>query len=279
MRKIIELPEKFDTGEDTCRVMLAWGPSGKACIDRVKTASEASDYVVSVKPQPGKTIVLLIALGSYSAYDVNKNGDGFPDTPYKQGIKPLCGCCPANEGGWIGPAEIVQQHYKTFEQNGHVYLHHANKDPAKSVGDVIKAFWNDPMKRVELLVGVDNFKAPELVQRITDREYPAWSMGTKVLWDVCTHCGHRAPTRKEYCTHARDAMRQVGKNGLRHGVLNPSPRFFDISAVIKPADLIGMMLKKVAHTEMPYEIKLSADLGEYLDNVEAVKLAVRKTAE
>jgi hypothetical protein len=276
MRKIIELEDRFATGEPTTQAVLLWGPSGRPLIERTKEASEAHDYLKSVNPQPGKTIVLVIALGGYSTWGVNRNGDAFPDAPVKQGHQAKCGCCKADPGGWITQEEILQNHYKTFEQMGRVYLHHINKDPAGSVGDVIKAFWNDRMRRVELLIGIDNTKAAPLVQRINDGEFPAWSMGCRIREDRCAICMHRAPTRKQYCDHLKFNMRQVMPNGEVAAALNPSPKFFDISAVIKPADLTGYMMRKVAYA---YEIKSSAAQGEYLDNVEEKRAAIRKVAD
>lgn len=276
MHKVYDLDERFPTGELTVQPILLWGPRGQPLVENVKTASEASDYIKSVQPKPGKTIVLVLAMGAYETYDLNRNGDGFNEFPYKQGVKPTCGCCDPLPGGWIQQDEILPVHYKSFEQFGKNYLHHVNKDPVRAVGDVIKAFWNPVMHRVELLVGVENDKAPEIVNRIADGEYPAVSMGCRIKYDVCTICGHRAPTRKQYCHHLKNGMRQVAPNGLRAGALNPSPKFFDISWVIKPADQTGFMMKKVAYA---YEVKSSAEQGEYLDAVEEKRAAIRKVAD
>jgi hypothetical protein len=276
MRKVYHLDERFPTGEATVQPVLLWGANGRPLIEHVKTASEASDFIKGVTPKPGKTIVLVLAMGAYETYDLNRNGDGFNEFPYKQGLKPTCGCCDPLPGGWIQPDEILPAHYKSFEQYGKNYMHHVNKDEAKAVGDVLKAFWNPLMHRVELLVGVDNDRALEVVQRIADGDFPAVSMGCRIKYDVCTICGHRAPTRAKYCTHLKMSMRQVMSNGLRAGALNPSPKFFDISWVIKPADQTGFMMKKVAYA---YEVRASAAEGEYLDNVEEKRAAIRKVAD
>ena len=276
MRKVIQLDEHFASGEPTLQTGLLWTPSGRPSYELTKQASDASDYIKMVTPKPGMTIVLVLALGSYCHWDLNRNGDGFNEFPYKPGIKPLCGCCEFAPGGWISQEDVLPAHYKSFEQYGKNYMHHVNKDPNKSVGDVLKAFWNPSMHRVELLVGIDNTKAPEIVQRIADGEYPAVSMGCRIKYDVCNICGHRAPTRKQYCPHLKNGLRQVASNGLRAGALNPSPRFFDISWVIKPADETGFLMKKVAHT---YELRSSAEMGEYLDRVEEKRAAIRKVAD
>lgn len=277
MRKIITLDEHFPTGEATFQPAVLVGRNGRSLREDItKTASEASEYIKSVEPKPGHTIALLLALGAYETYDINRNGDGFNEHPYKPGVKPTCGCCHATNG-WVEPAGVIGQHYKTFETHATVYKHHRNKDPSQNFGDVLKAFWNPYMHRVELLVGIDNARAPDIVERVNDGEYPAVSMGCKIKFDVCTICGHRAPTRAQYCDHLKFQMRQVMPSGLRAGALNPSPVFFDISFVVRPADQTGFMLKKVA--EHAYEIRSSAELGEYLDNFEAKQAALQKLSD
>jgi len=161
---------------------------------------------------------------------------------------------------------------------GEVVVHNCNKDPAKAVGDIFKSFWNPQMHRVELLLGLRNELAPDLAQRIEAGEFPAVSMGTRIKYDVCTICGHQAPTRAKYCDHLKYGMRQVTPSGLRAGALNPSPKFFDISFVAKPADQTGYMMKKVAD-EHPYIIRTSAELGEMLDTHEAKQAHLRKIAD
>lgn len=281
MRKVYDLDPHFATGEATVQPVILWGANGRPLRERfgTKTASEASDYIKAVEPRPGKTIVLVLALGAYERYDLNRNGDGFNEFPYKPGMQPTCGCCKADAGGWVAQDEVLPAHYGSFEQYGKVYRHHQNTDPLKACGDVIKAFWNPQMHRVELLIGVDNAIAPDLVARISDGDYPAVSMGCRIKYDVCTICGHRAPTRKQYCEHLKYSMRQVTPSGLRAGALNPSPRFFDISWVVRPADQTGYMLKKVAHVGESYVLRTAAEAGEYLDRVDEKKAALQKLSD
>lgn len=181
MRKIYELDDHFFTGEASVQPVILWGRDGRPLRERFsKTASEASDYIQTVSPQPGKTIVLVLALGAYETYGLNRNGDGFNEHPYRSGHKPTCGhpeCEKGTADGWVARGELLTEHYKSFEQHGKIYRHHQNKDPAKSCGDVLKAFWNPQMHRVELLLALDNSKATDLVPRIADGEYPAVSMG------------------------------------------------------------------------------------------------------
>lgn len=280
--KIILLDERFATGEPTVQPVVLWGPRGRACYETLSkeaSASPALDYIRHVQPTPGRTVVLIIGLGSYEWYGLNRNGDGFNEQPYKIGVKPSCGCCGKGRDAWVLENECIQHHYQSYEQ-GHAFLHHCNKDPARAVGKILKAFWNPYMHRVEVLEDIENNKAPELVERISDGQFPAKSMGTRIKFDVCTKCGHHAPTRKHYCDHLKWSMGQLDPSGsgLRFGALNPAPRFFDSSWVVRPADRTCFMLKKVA---MAYEVQgyTSSELGDLVDDLNNKSAAVKKLAD
>jgi hypothetical protein len=266
LKKIIHLDSHFSTGEATVQPVILWS-GNKSYIEPItKHASVGNEYFQTIQPIPGHSIVYVLAVSGWETYGENKNGDGFPEFPVKEFEKPP----------WIGPEETLSQHYKTFEQFGHNYRHHNNKDPKKAVGKVMKAFWNPAMHRIELLIDLDDAKAPDLAERIQAGEYPPVSMGVRVKWDVCNICGNRAPTRKQYCDHLKFQMRAILPDGRRVCALNPNPKFFDISWVFKPADVIAYMMKKVAEPR-PYEIT-GAAAGEYLDSMDERKYASRKLA-
>lgn len=276
MRKIIELDDYFPkTGETTVQLVLPWG-GGRQDTSRItKYASEALDYIKHVAPEPGKTHLLLLALGGEETYGPNRNGDGFPERPVAAKGKHA----NVRDPWWVAPGEELTRHYQTFETNpAHAFKHHQNKDPAKASGVVKKAFWNDRMKRVELLTSVDNDKDPEWVERVEAGEFPAVSMGCKIKYDVCSICGNKAPTRADYCDCVRmnPGMNGLTSEGKKAYVHNPSPNFFDISRVFRPADRTGYTLKKVADA---IEIRTSAELGEEAEAAEAKAGAARKLSE
>jgi hypothetical protein len=207
-----------------------------------------------IKPEPGKTIIMVLAMSANEYYGPNRNGDAFSEGPVELNGEML-----------VKPGEELPQHHKSFE-DAHFFRHHVNKDPMKAMGDVIQSAYNWMMHRVELLCRLDNNKARDTIERIEGGAFPGVSMGCKIDYDVCSICGNKAPTRQQYCDHVngrdpRFGMNKLLPNGQRCYVYNPSPRFFDISEVFKPADRIGYTIKKVAYTNAPYEIKLSADLG------------------
>lgn len=256
MKKIIELDEYFPTGEPTVQVILPWNNGRSIDTSRVsKYASEALDYIKHVMPEPGKTALLLNAMGAEETYGPNRNGDGFPEYPVPARGK----IASASRRWFVPPGEELTHHYASFEKNpAHAFKHHANRDPSKASGVVKKAFWNPRMHRVELLTIVDNDKDPEWIKRASDGEFVPVSMGCRIKRDVCARCGNEAPTRADYCDHVKFAMNVIDANGFKDYVHNPSPDFFDISRVFRPADRTGYTLKKVADVA---EIRLSADLG------------------
>jgi len=268
--KIITLDDHFSTGEPTVQLVSTWGRGGNLLREATSlhkiasTRSPAVEYIKTVAPEPGKTIVLVIGLGDNETYGANRNGDGFPSQPVK---------------GKISADEVLTKHYQSYDK-AHVFEHHVNNDPAKAIGRVKKAFWNPYMRRVELLEDFDNAKAPHLLEKIASGEYPSKSLGTRIKHDVCNNCGNRAKTRAEYCDHLKYAMSRIDPHsGVINSALNPSCDFFDSSWVIRPADRTGYMMKKVAK-EHPYEIRMgSFELGDLINDLSNKSAELGKAAD
>lgn len=134
-----------------------------------------------------------------------------------------------------------------------------------------------PIRKITKLyaeLDVYNFEVEE------DNSYVAGGLAVhncRVRWDVCTICGHRAPTRAQYCEHSMLHLREIlPETGELCAVLNPSPVFFDISMVFKPADRQGFMFKKVA--EGVYVLS-SADLGEHVAEIHQKQARIRKLSD
>lgn len=213
-----------------------------------------------VQPKPGRTTLLVLAMSAGEYYGPNRNGDAFSEGPVEHNGQML-----------VKPGEELPKHYQTFE-NGHAFKHHINKDPKKALGDIIQSAYNWMMHRVELLVDLENARAKDIIQRVDGGEFPGVSMGCKIDYDVCSICGNKAPTRQQYCRHVsgndpRYGMNVLLPNGQRCFVYNPSPRFFDLSFVFKPADRIGYTMKKVADHHQPYEVKTAAALGAEVEDL------------
>ncbi len=267
--KIITLDDHFSTGEPTVQLVSTWGRHGllreATSLHKIaSTRSPALDYIRTVEPEKGKSIVLVVGLGDHETYGANRNGDGFPSEPVRNKI---------------AADEVLTKHYQSYDK-AHVFEHHANSDPRKAIGRVKKAFWNPGMRRVELVEDFDHAKAPHLLEKIASGEYPAKSMGARIKYDVCTNCGNKAKTRAEYCDHLKYAMSRIDpESGIQNAALNPSPQFFDSSWVIRPADRTGYMLKKVAK-ENVWDIKMSSfELGEQVDDLAYKAAELGKAAD
>lgn len=197
--------------------------------DLVKAAADSAitQFVEEqLEPVAGKMYLHINAMGAGEYYGSNKNGDYFPE-------------------------EILKKYYKTFETSGHVFRHHINKDPEKSIGKVIYAIYNDRMHRVELIAEVDEELGRDIQNKIAVGEYPFTSMACKTPYDRCSICGNKAHTRSEYCEHLSNHLNRILPDGRRVMAMNVAPlRFFDISIVIRPADVTSSVLQKVASEEL-----------------------------
>lgn len=223
--------DSWDFGNDTVSQIkvASKGLTGDDYKSFVKKAGHyLADIVRNIEMKPGEIPIHMIALGSTESYSCNRNGDGFKE------------------------ASCIKFH-PTFEKFAKFYRNHNNRPGSPSYGIVKKSIYNPEMKRVELIVGLNGTK--EAAERnggyVADKELEKLeagkdlgvSMSCKVAHDVCSWCGNKAKTRKEYCSEDK-----CGGGGLKNniGALlkcghvlhadNPEPVFFDISHVIRPAD-------------------------------------------
>ena len=203
-------------------------------------APELVEYMKRVKPDPRYRYILVAPLGASEYWGPNNKGDIWPERALN----------PPEKNAWWG--------YKTFE-NAKVFQHHLNKDPNLSIGDIVKAAWNDKMKRVEVIARIDVKKAPpELIEAIDQGKTAEVSMGAKIPeGDVCSICGNRAKSRLFYCEHLKEKMGSIEKDGRYVGAINEKPVFFDLSIVLRPAAEESGILKKVADKKLT-----STELGE-----------------
>lgn len=211
-----------------------------------------ASYVNTIKPHPGKIYIHINAMGAGEYWSANKNGDWFPE-------------------------ENLKQYYKTFETSpAHVFRHHINKDPARAIGRVLFAIYNERMHRVELIAEVEKQLGQDIEDRISMGDFPLTSMACKTPFDVCSICGNKAHTRQEYCSHLSSTLGQLLPDGRRVMALNVAPlKFFDISIVIRPADVTSGILQKVAHEQTVG----SAELAEVEDIGETKEASHRKLAD
>lgn len=171
----------------------------------------------------------------------------------------------SNLNGDYFPESALKQYHKTFH-HARLFLHHQNKDPNKSHGRVIFSTYNDApyAKRVEVILAIDR-KDPriqDIIRKIERGERIEVSMGCRVPYDVCSVCGNKASTRKQYCPHLKNEMNKLYSDGRRVMAINLDPAFFDVSIVTIPADPSSGGMEKIARAHAGLS---SALLGEIYD--------------
>ena len=134
------LSGSFDFGGVSCMDLAKVHSRGIDSDFMTKRAGVLTREIEDLRPEKGREYIHLIALGDQETYGLNRNGDGFPKA--------------AN-----------QECHGTFVTDAHVYKHHQNKDPKKASGAVKASAYNEPARRVDLIVGVDtDLWAPELTK-------------------------------------------------------------------------------------------------------------------
>lgn len=226
-----------------------------------KRAAVLTREIADIRPEPGHSYVHLITLGAQEFFGSNRNGDGFNEKTAEYELadpKPGVSRRVLMDGGLI-------KYHPTFKKHAHVFKHHDNNDPAKSIGCVAAEAYNPDMHRGELIIKVAN-DHPEWVRPLQElakgKDFPV-SMACKIAADLCSYCGNRARSRAEYCDHLKYHMNEITKTGHQIFAINDSPMFFDISKVFRPADRIAWSLQKVASDSLAPPC--GAELAELLN--------------
>lgn len=202
----------------------------------VKVASDlvypprVQKYIQEVTPESGITKLVINAMGSSNYYGSNSRGDYFPEEAL------------SHDGNDYG--------HRTFEIYAYPYKHHINYGPEYSYGQGVKmADWNPHMKRVILIVFIDNNKAPDIAQVVDDGGFPEVSMGCRVPFDLCSipWCARKARTVSEHCEHGEHPLlNTVLPSGHLCSLISLFPKFHDISFVMRGAERGSSVMKKIA---------------------------------
>lgn len=242
MHKIIELGSWTGHGFDVPVHLVKVSSRGLIGNDRADFLKVAShvflDTIDNIKLASDEIPIHLNAIGAHEGYGFNRNGDGFDELTCKM-------CHPR------------------FVKDAHYFANHKNKDPSKRYGSVKLSAYNDPMRRIELLLQGNGSKAAAdrngglvmksaTIGKLQRGEPVPFSMACKVAHDVCINCHNKAANRSLYCTEdtciskegrrgfgCASGLTKVASDGFMQGVLNPDAYFIDISEVIKPADHIA----------------------------------------
>jgi len=234
-----------------------------------KTASgehlpEVMELIESIAPQPGRLYLVNSALAAGEVVGFNKRGDWFTEaglvnTPPGWEDIPVWDIearrKAANHSQIVPGYGMCAWGYPTF-YNAHRFKHHVNKDPNKAYGYILGAFWDERMKRVILVSELieemcRSNGGMDVYEKIKAGFFPDSSMGSKVPYDRCSICGHKAVSPAEYCIHVRKGapapygMKSLMPDGRRCGVYNDQPRFFDDSFVFVGAERSAKIMSDV----------------------------------
>jgi len=128
--------------------------------------------------------LLWVRARSIDADTVNHNGDYFSKAELLKEVEVKGEKIPA---------------YKTFE-GVPIYTNHKNDDIEQAKGMVVYAEWEESENCVYCTFFVDEEAYPDIARNIRTGVIHDVSMGCSVAYGICSKCGNKAYTEKEYCS-------------------------------------------------------------------------------
>lgn len=190
--------------------------------DSIKSAASdtfTKEMLSEYAPDKNHFMLHVVAMGDQETYGPNKNGDGFPK-------------------------EALEKYHPTFISDGCFFREHRNRcQQTQGIGSIKASAYNPKMRRVELIVHGDKEKAAKEYEMAKSGKALSFSMSCRVPYDICNCCEKKASTPANYCEHLKHNMLQYLPEFKKYAfAINDKPKFFDISAVEKPADRIAHYL-------------------------------------
>ena len=231
----------------------------KGASQRVKHASlgKLSDFH-DYRTEDGYLYARIRAISSR----VNKNHDGWPTAELaggKEAWEKHAASRTSGEGFTVTADKNSEYGFSTFLGKPNFVDHH-NSDPKRARGVVVDAkfhvldhktaseddYWREaadeehlPASEVELLIEVDAKSFPKYAEAIVNGDLDGFSMGCDVDYSKCSHCGNKASSPNEYCSHviSKGAEHTASDGQMKKSYENCyGIKFFEISGVFDPAD-------------------------------------------
>jgi len=183
--------------------------------DIIKRAG--SERFAHVKVAKNQTPVHIIALSAGESTGANRNSD------------------------WFGEEDCRDRHHTFVKAGRAIHHNHKNKPSDPKYGDIYASDYNEPMRRVELLIGLDNDapKNADTLQKLAEGKQVSGSMAAKIPYDVCSVCSHKAPSADKRCKHIPSQLGEITKEGKQVNMLNVEPDWFEYSIVKRGADRVA----------------------------------------
>lgn len=219
----------------------------------VKRAS--ARHLLKYAKTPGQEDLHIIALGSYEGTGFNRNCDAFPEAD-----------CRKNHSYFVKAGRAIHRNHK-------------NKPEDPKYGNIKASAYNEAMKRVELIIGLDRDKCADILDEQEKTGSTDWSMASKqVKGDWCSWCDHNARSEKDRCSHIPAKLGELNNEGVMCGMINKDPRWFEQSYVRRRADRIGVSLKKMASDSTLKPLSTGDYLALYPDLYVPSELEISKKA-
>jgi hypothetical protein len=257
---------EWDDLENNGKYISLWGAPDLAhlCVDMCGEKASSKFFSEELLAQPPE--ILLEVLGAYT------NGDGgiydgsvYFSTcsgPLAQQLmlaSKLCGLIPSLNVNHHRPSTVVKKNtieYQVWVGTDTSWkLTTTWKDTRRSEKLSSKRFFYERNGTTWLLTPIEELEkhqTNEKVYNFSVEEHESYVAGglavhnCKVPYDICTICGHKSKTRKDYCNCIRFiGMNKILDDGRRIGVINTYPRFFDISFVFIGADKTAKVMCKL----------------------------------
>lgn len=254
MLKLLDSTSFYEANEQAVTLLDLSSTSNG--LEKKAAHEDIQAYLGNLSPKPGFTYLHINAMTAGEYHGSNRNADFFPE-------------------------ENLRKYHKTFETTpAYVYRSHINKDPKKSYGKVIFSIYNERMHRVELICECPNELVDDINDRILEGDFPTTSMATRTPYDTCSICGNKAHSRQEYCEHLRGQLNRLYPDGRKVFAINNGPlTFFDISIVVRPADVNSSILQKVADSHTIGSAELAEMEGLTEDGFLRKKAEFKKLSE
>lgn len=182
--------------------------------DEVLEKYKDFDIVKEMKSRQGANL-LWVRARAIDADVVNSNGDYFSEEELLKKTEYQGKKVPA---------------YKTFE-GVPIYTNHQNDKVEDAKGMVVYAEWDDEEKCVYCVFFVDEDAYPDIARGIRQGYIHDVSMGCVVTEGVCSICGNKATTEKDYCSCLKQYKGKMHPSGKRAFEYNYGIKFIELSCV------------------------------------------------
>ena len=220
-----------------------------------KQASCFESFYDQFERKPKHSYIHLISVAAGDFYGPNSRADFYNGDSYKHTFSQP----ENNKKTFVILDGGIKKYHSTFDQHGKCYTEHVNsRHNAEPQGYIVASAYNEPMKRGELIIGVETEKWADDIERLSNGTPMKFSIGMAAPHDICSICGREAHTENEHCDHYKRMPGAVLEDGNAVYVISDKGLYHDISRVKVPAERIAFSLKKIASNDIMVDLKPKA---------------------